>query len=51
MPPNPINVRQCDLVLNGVEGTKGKGSYQYLRNGTWVQGDGPATATWSKANI
>jgi Domain of unknown function (DUF1842) len=50
-PPNPINVRETDIVLNGVEGTKGHGNYQYLHNGQLQKVDGPATAAWSKAPI
>jgi Domain of unknown function (DUF1842) len=50
LPPNPINVQQVDIVLDGLEGTRGSGHYQYLRNDQFQQAEGPATATWSKAH-
>ena len=45
--PDPINVRNCDIVLQGAEGTHGSASYEYLQNGQWRKVEGPATATWS----
>ena len=49
--PDPINVRNCDIVLQGAEGKHGSASYEYLQNGQWKKVEGPATATWTTGNF
>jgi hypothetical protein len=49
--PDPINVRNCDIVLQGAEGKHGSASYEYLQNGQWHKVEGPATASWSTGNF
>lgn len=46
--PAPINVRNCDIALQGIEGKHGTASYEYLNNGQWHKVEGPVTAVWSK---
>lgn len=49
--PEQLNVRNCDIVLQGAEGKHGSASYEYLQNGQWHKVEGPATATWTTGNF